>query len=66
MVITFQVQIDPLTFYGNTWEPNLDKQFTPLELATMKGDLDIFKKTLDDFGEYIRAEMYVDGKVYRG
>lgn len=67
MVITFQVQIDPLKFHAdNTWEPNTDYVFTPLELQTMRGDLDIFVKMLDDFGQYIRSEMYVDGEVYRG
>ena len=66
MVITFQVQIDPLTFYGNTWEPNTNRTFSSKEQAQMKELMESFVSDLDRFNEYLRAEMYVDGKVYHG
>ena len=66
MVVTFQIQIDPLTFHDNTWEPNTSKVFTKAELGNMKTTMDDFVDLLDVYGEYIRAEMYVDREVYRG
>lgn len=62
MVITFQVQIDPI----NPEITVLDRQFSSRELGIMQYEFEEFVRTLKEFGEYTRAEMYVDGEVYRG
>ena len=65
VVVTFQVQIDPLKFHGNTWEPDTSVVFTKEQLAGMRQDLENFYSDLQKYNHYSRSEMYVDGEVYR-
>lgn len=65
MIVTFEAQIDPLTFKGNDWESNVDHKFTDIQLTSMKSLFEMFIRDLEVYKEYIRADMYVDNKVYR-
>lgn len=54
MIVTFQVQIDPLN----------DKEF-PLEvLQEMEGQMNEFCSALEKHREFLRAQMFVDGKAF--
>jgi len=55
MIITFQVQIDPL----------VERDFTRDELNEISGEMNVFCSRLEKFKEYIRCQMCVDGKVWR-
>ncbi len=52
MIVTFQAQLDPLD----------NRTYTPEELETLNGELNVFCSKIEKFG-YLRCQMYVDGKV---
>lgn len=57
MIVTFQVQIDPM---------NSERKFNEVELDHAKCHLNTFCSALESsFKDFIRAQMYVDGKVYK-
>jgi len=54
MIVTFQIQIDPSS----------DRNFTKEELQIMYARMNEFCHSLELFRVYLRAEMYVNEKVY--
>lgn len=67
MIITFQIQIDPLEFgEDNDWKPNTKKKFNIEQLKQMKKQMtDFIDEIYTTSGrEYIRADMYVDGEKF--